>query len=96
MPQSWSLPKVEADDELALEVARIPVEQGLWAPVSPWNPYTHFWASPSKPNFATEPAEARCIVVRLQSFRADMLARVGGGYRNLTDMIEEVRSTPSE
>ena len=48
MPQSWSLPKVEADDELALEVARIPVEQGLWAPVSPWNPYTHFWASPSK------------------------------------------------
>ena len=48
MPQSWSLPKVEADDELALEVARIPVEQGLWAPVSPWNPYTHFWASPLK------------------------------------------------
>jgi len=42
MPQSWSLPKVEADDELALEVARIPVEQGLWAPVSPWNPYAHF------------------------------------------------------
>jgi len=35
-------------------------------------------------------------VVRLQSFLADMLARIDGGYRNLTDMIEEVRSTPTE